>query len=115
MGVLEYLSTITGQALKLAALPSDKEVTQSMLITSHGLEGSSIFMSSPNLFPVALLAFWHLSQGEQYSGICHKESNIHQYLVSNELTRQYWLPSLISCLQKDGKSRHCHGIHAGWC
>ena len=27
MGVLEYLSTITGQALKLAALPSDKEVT----------------------------------------------------------------------------------------
>ena len=57
MGVLEYLSTTTRQELKLAAPPGDKEVTQSILIMSQGLDGSWILIIRPNLLPVALLAF----------------------------------------------------------
>ena len=67
MGDFEYLSTITKQALKLQFPPGDKDVTQSMLMISHGFDGSSIFIGSPNLLPVALLAFWHLSHVLQYS------------------------------------------------
>lgn len=55
--VLEYLSTTTRQALKTAAQPGDREVTKSMLLISHGLDGSWIFMIRQQLLPVALLAF----------------------------------------------------------